>query len=341
MDANRHSNFLGCWATTKMALSLAELEAPLAADPAGDRDRDRDGGLRRCRGRPRLTDSDRAQRRLESRKKYDVRRVYLGEAHKLWSEVRRRTGLSDAGLAEYLILLNSTYGERYQQEFCGKKGAPQVSGKHKKGRTGCVSSLQSLVRWYQDHASSCPLEPQLRALEPQHNFSTAAVWRCGAHHSFVQYLSPPPRAASDSEHEERGNGDEDEDDDEEESAAKTDASVAKAEVCRRRRKDTQKQYKDVGRHVEVSEEQQTTMSPIQQAATPAQLPREEASSQDVPLTGQPVWEMEMEMERQEGPPAAEFHSSSSSSEEEEEEEEDLRLGRDPEDEIRTVPHGHY
>lgn len=75
--------------------------------------------LRRCRGRPRLTDSDRAQRRLESRKKYDVRRVYLGESHKVWSELRRQTSLSDAGLAEYLILLNSAYGERYQQRYGG------------------------------------------------------------------------------------------------------------------------------------------------------------------------------------------------------------------------------
>ncbi|XP_031151031.2 zinc finger protein 653 [Sander lucioperca] len=316
-----------------MALSLAELEAPLAADPAGDRDRDRDragagGGARRCRGRPRLTDSDRAQRRLESRKKYDVRRVYLGEAHKLWSEVRRRTGLSDAGLAEYLILLNATYGEKYRQQYCGKKIAPEVSGKQKKGRNQRVSSLQSLVCWYQEHSCSCRHEPQLRALEPQPNFSTAAIWQCDSHHSFVQYLFSSPRAASDSEHEEQGNGEEED----EESAAKTDVSVAKAEVCRKRRKDAQKQFRDVGQHVDVSEELQTTMSPIEQAATPAQLPSEETSSQDVPLTGQPVWEMEMEMERQEGPPAAEFHSVSS------EEEEDLRRGRDPEDEIRTVPH---
>uniref|UniRef100_A0A8B9HVG0 Uncharacterized protein n=1 Tax=Astyanax mexicanus TaxID=7994 RepID=A0A8B9HVG0_ASTMX len=71
--------------------------------------------LRRCRGRPRLSDSDRAQRRLESRKKYDVRRVYLGESHRIWSDLRRRSSLSDAGLAEYLILLNSAYGERYQR----------------------------------------------------------------------------------------------------------------------------------------------------------------------------------------------------------------------------------
>lgn len=99
-----------------MALKLAELEVALDPDQAGDQGK---GVLRRCRGRPRLTDSDRAQRRLESRKKYDVRRVYLGESHKLWSELRRRTSLSDAGLAEYLILLNSTYGEKYQQKYCG------------------------------------------------------------------------------------------------------------------------------------------------------------------------------------------------------------------------------
>lgn len=91
-------------------------EEPIDLDQAGSR-----AVSRRCRGRPRLTDSDRAQRRLESRKKYDVRRVYLGEAHKLWSELRRRTSLSDSGLAEYLILLNSTYGEKYQQKYCGYK----------------------------------------------------------------------------------------------------------------------------------------------------------------------------------------------------------------------------
>lgn len=92
-----------------MASCLAE--APPDAILAGG-----ESGSRRCRGRPRLTDSDRAQRRLESRKKYDVRRVYLGESHKLWTELRRRTSLSDAGLAEYLILLDSTYGDQNQQK---------------------------------------------------------------------------------------------------------------------------------------------------------------------------------------------------------------------------------
>uniref|UniRef100_A0A3B5A1S3 Zinc finger protein 653 n=1 Tax=Stegastes partitus TaxID=144197 RepID=A0A3B5A1S3_9TELE len=140
-----------------MAHRLAELEAPLDAHQAGDQGKN---VLRRCRGRPRLTDSDRAQRRLQSRKKYDVRRVYLGEAHKLWSELRRRTSLSDAGLAEYLILLNSTYGEKYQQKYCGYEGGRFIP------------------------------------LEPQSNFSTAAIWQCDSNHSFVQYLFSPLREDS-------------------------------------------------------------------------------------------------------------------------------------------------
>eukprot|EP00064_Thunnus_orientalis_P011818 superscaffoldBa00001745_g11850 len=302
-----------------MAHSLAELEVPLDVDHAGDQV---SGVLRRCRGRPRLTDSDRAQRRLESRKKYDVRRVYLGESHKLWSELRRRTSLSDAGLAEYLILLHSTYGDKYQQKHCGKKTAPEVLLKQKKGRKERVSSLQSLVCWYQEHARSCPHEPQLRALEPQPNFSTAAIWQCDSDHSFVQYLFSPPREASDSEHEAGMNGEGDG-----ESAAKTDLPVAK----------------DLGENVDVSEVQHTTMSPIEQAAALNHQPSIEASSKDVPLTGQPVWEMEMVMEQQQGSPEATFHSITS-----EEEAEDLRRGRDEEggrerlgeEEIRTIPHGY-
>ncbi|KAK5885426.1 hypothetical protein CesoFtcFv8_019134 [Champsocephalus esox] len=274
-----------------------------------------------------LTDSDRAQRRLESRKKYDIRRVYLGESHKLWSEVRRRTSLSDAGLAEYLILLNNTYGEKYQQEYCGKKIAPEVSTKQKKGRKDRVSSLQSLVSWYQDHCRSCPHEPQLRALEPQINFSTAAIWQCDSNHSFVQYLFSPPREASDSEPEKEGVMEEEEE--EEERAEKTDVAVAKEAVSRKRRKDAHKQFKDVRENV--SEGQPTPMSPMEEAASVDQQPREEACRGDVPLTGQPVWEMEQHP----GSPAEEFPS--------DEEAEDLRQDgegeeEEEEEEIGTVPH---
>ncbi|XP_045927892.1 zinc finger protein 653 [Micropterus dolomieu] len=311
-----------------MAQSLADLEVPLDADQAGDQGK---CVLRRCRGRPRLTDSDRAQRRLESRKKYDVRRVYLGESHKLWSELRRRTSLSDAGLAEYLILLNSTYGEKYQQKYCGKKMSPEVSVKQKKGRKERVSSLQSLVCWYQEHSRSCPHEPQLRALEPQPNFSTTAIWQCDSNHSFVQYLFSPPREASDSEHEEEVNREGDG-----ESAAQTDVLMAKGVVSRKRRKEAHKQFKDAGESVDVSEVQHSTISPVEQTAPLNHQPSIEASSKDVPLTGQPVWEMEMVMEGQQGSPAAAFHTLPS-----EEEAEDLRRGRDGgEEEIRTVSHGY-
>lgn len=100
-----------------------------------------------------------------------------------------------------------------------------------------MSSLQSLVCWYQEHSRSCPHEPQLRALERQPNFSTAAIWQCDSDHSFVQYLFSPPREASDSEHEEEVNGEGDE-----ETAAKTEP-VAKGIVSRKRRKEARKQFK--------------------------------------------------------------------------------------------------
>nr|XP_019965475.1 PREDICTED: zinc finger protein 653 [Paralichthys olivaceus] len=311
-----------------MALNLTEPEVPLDTDQAGDPGK---CALRRCRGRPRLTDTDRAQRRLESRKKYDVRRVYLGESHKLWSELRRRTRLSDAGLAEYLILLNSTYGDSYQETHCGKKIVPEEV-QQKKGRKESVSSLQSLVCWYQEHSRSCSHEPQLKTLELQPNFSTAALWQCDSNHSFVQYLFSPPREASDSEQEE-------------ENTTKADLLSAKSTVSsRRRRKETHKLFKDVGENEDVSEVQHATTSLIEDAVSLNHQTSVEASSKDVPLMGQPVWEIEME-ERQ-GSPAAAFVSISS-----EEEAEDLRQSRDggegeklreeeEEDDIRTVPHNY-
>ncbi|XP_014877560.1 zinc finger protein 653-like isoform X2 [Poecilia latipinna] len=243
-------------------------DCPSEADRAEDR-----GVPKRCRGRPRLTDSDRAQRRLESRKKYDVRRVYLGESHKLWSELRRRTSLSDAGLAEYLILLNSTYGDKNHQESCGKKTTAGVTGKQKGGRKQRVSSLQSLVSWYREHSASCPHEPQLRALEPKANLSTAAVWRCESDHSFVQYLYSPPKEISDSEREERGNPDSDG-----EAANKTEPPSVKGAAGRQRRKEGHKKCKD---------ELTDATNQMEEDGNQNQQPRIEASSA---LTGQPAWD---------------------------------------------------
>ncbi|RVE69074.1 hypothetical protein OJAV_G00074040 [Oryzias javanicus] len=226
-------------------------------------------GSRRCRGRPRLTDSDRAQRRLESRKKYDVRRVYLGESHKLWTELRRRTSLSDAGLAEYLILLNSTYGDQYQQKHCRKKSEPEVSGKGKKGRKPAVSSLSSLARWYQEHSQSCPHEPQLTALEVQPSRSATAVWQCDSEHSFVQYLSSPPREASDSG-EEGG----------------SDGEGAGEEMLEEDLEEKRKSDEELG-ETNVCEESAVTLT--EEAEKP---PSPEAAFKDPATTEQPVWAME-------------------------------------------------
>ncbi|XP_047214590.1 zinc finger protein 653-like [Girardinichthys multiradiatus] len=249
------------------------VDCPSEADRTGDR-----GVLRRCRGRPRLTDSDRAQRRLESRKKYDVRRVYLGESHKLWSELRRRTSLSDAGLAEYLILLNSTYGDKYRQECCRKKIAAEVSGEQQGGRKQRVSSLQRLVSWYREHSASCPHEPQLRALEPKPDCSTAAVWQCVSDHSFVQYLYSPLQEVSGSEHEERGSGDSDG-----ETANTTDPLSVKGTGARQRRKEGHKKCKD---------ELIDTINQPEEDGGQNNQPRIEASSQDTTLVGPPAWDTE-------------------------------------------------
>ncbi|XP_072704548.1 uncharacterized protein [Ciconia boyciana] len=96
------------------------------------------GGGRKARGRPRLTESDRARRRLESRKKYDVRRVYLGEAHGPWVDLRRRSGWSDAKLAAYLLGL-----ERGQR--AGRRGKlwEQIPKKPKRKKTAPGSSSSS------------------------------------------------------------------------------------------------------------------------------------------------------------------------------------------------------
>uniref|UniRef100_A0A8C3XT32 Zinc finger protein 653 n=1 Tax=Chelydra serpentina TaxID=8475 RepID=A0A8C3XT32_CHESE len=162
-------------------------------------------GGRKARGRPRLTESDRARRRLESRKKYDVRRVYLGEAHGPWVDLRRRSGWSDAKLAAYLLGL-----ERGQR--AGRRGKPweQIpkKPKRKKRRRRNVNCLKNMVIWYEDHKNRCPYEPHLSELDPTFGLYTTAVWQCEAGHRYFQDLHSPLKPLSDSEDEseDAGNG---------------------------------------------------------------------------------------------------------------------------------------
>ncbi|XP_051695958.2 zinc finger protein 653 [Oryctolagus cuniculus] len=173
-----------------------EAEAEAEAGAGGEAAAEEGAAGRKARGRPRLTESDRARRRLESRKKYDVRRVYLGEAHGPWVDLRRRSGWSDAKLAAYLISL-----ERGQRS--GRHGKPweQVpkKPKRKKRRRRNVNCLKNVVIWYEDHKHRCPYEPHLAELDPTFGLYTTAVWQCEAGHRYFQDLHSPLKPLSDSE----------------------------------------------------------------------------------------------------------------------------------------------
>ncbi|KAJ8345166.1 hypothetical protein SKAU_G00293590 [Synaphobranchus kaupii] len=252
--------------------------------------------LRRCRGRPRLTDTDRAKRRLESRKKYDVRRVYLGESHKVWSELRRRTSLSDAGLAEYLILLHSTYGDRYPHKYGGKKTTTELCIKQKNEKRGEVTSLRSLVHWYQDHTHSCPHEPQLQALEPLLGLSTSAVWQCQAGHSFVQRFSSPAGGVSESETEGEVEGS---------SGTLVQTRGVRTRPRRKRRAAVvaaSNQFADAGEESEEAgvRDAEVTLNHVGKTPAPRQLPgpmtQKDTPSTELSMGEQSIWEMEVVME---------------------------------------------
>lgn len=87
--------------------------------------------------------------------------------------------------------------------------------------------------------------------------------------------------------------------------------------------------------MDVSAVQYTTMSPIKQAATLNEQSTIEASSKDISLTGQPVWEIEMVMDRPQACTTAPFPSIPS--EEEAEEAEDFGLSNNEgEEEIKVI-----
>ncbi|OCT59337.1 hypothetical protein XELAEV_18000758mg [Xenopus laevis] len=145
----------------------------------------------KARGRLRLVDTDRVRRRLESRKKYDCRRVNLGDVHGAWVLRRERGGeeteepWSDAKLAAYLLAL-----ERH-----GKPCDSLQTGKLPNNRRRrCTNSLLSLATWYHAHRTHCPHEPALSELDTSHILYTTAVWQCQEGHRYFQDLRCPLKA---------------------------------------------------------------------------------------------------------------------------------------------------
>ncbi|MCI4385176.1 hypothetical protein PGIGA_G00047380 [Pangasianodon gigas] len=265
-----------------MATLCSEVTASLASKDPGN---EIHAILRRCRGRPRLSDTDRARRRLESRKKYDVRRVYLGESHKVWSDLRQKTCMSDAGLAEYLILLNSAYGERYQQKYC-VKNFPELCRNQKKGKKVAATSLHNLVSWYQQHCQMCSHEPELRSVEPTLGLSTTVVWQCDAEHSFIQHISWPVGGSSES--------DEDDNSGEPEPKKKTAVQTTATAVSNQRTlADTEDELESATAEVsKVAEQMSCTAF--------SQLPEShsEAVTSSPSLGDQVMWETEAEQEQE-------------------------------------------
>uniref|UniRef100_H0VHU3 Zinc finger protein 653 n=1 Tax=Cavia porcellus TaxID=10141 RepID=H0VHU3_CAVPO len=175
-----------------------EAEAEAESGAGGEAAAEEGAVGRKARGRPRLTESDRARRRLESRKKYDVRRVYLGEAHGPWVDLRRRSGWSDAKLAAYLISLER--GHRVQGARPGLPWEPGAGASARVvGRRRNVNCLKNVVIWYEDHRHRCPYEPHLAELDPTFGLYTTAVWQCEAGHRYFQDLHSPLKPLSDSD----------------------------------------------------------------------------------------------------------------------------------------------
>ncbi|KAF4092715.1 hypothetical protein AMELA_G00024070 [Ameiurus melas] len=265
-----------------MATLCSEMTASLDSKDSGN---EIHAILRRCRGRPRLSDTDRARRRLESRKKYDVRRVYLGESHKVWSDLRQKTCMSDAGLAEYLILLNSAYGERYQQKYC-VKNFPELCRNQKKGKKVTATSLHNLVSWYQQHCQMCSHEPELRSMEPLMGLSTTVLWQCDAEHSFIQHISWPMGGSSES--------DEDDNNDEPEPEKKTAVQTTATAVSNQRTlADTEDELQSATAEVsKVAQQMSSTAF--------SQLPEShsKAITTSPSLGDQVMWETEAEREQE-------------------------------------------
>ncbi|XP_067877230.1 zinc finger protein 653 [Heterodontus francisci] len=164
--------------------SVAEAESGPPPPDEGEAE-----GTKRGRGRPRLSDTDRLQRRLNSRKKYDNRRIYIGESYVVWAALRERYGWSDKRLALHLVQLEQ--GARAKRH--SKSGAEEQNSKinsSQKVKKQAVSSLKTLVVWYEHHKQTCKQEPVLHELQRVCDCSVAVVWQCEAGHQYLQCLEP-------------------------------------------------------------------------------------------------------------------------------------------------------
>ncbi|GCC17226.1 hypothetical protein chiPu_0017492 [Chiloscyllium punctatum] len=75
----------------------------------------------------------------------------------------------------------------------GKSGAEEQNSKinsSQKVKRQAVSSLKTLVVWYEHHKQTCKQEPVLYELQRVCECSVAIVWQCEAGHQYLQCLEP-------------------------------------------------------------------------------------------------------------------------------------------------------
>ncbi|KAK1799245.1 hypothetical protein P4O66_007485, partial [Electrophorus voltai] len=177
-----------------------------------------------------------------------------------------------------------------------KKNIPEMCRNQKKGKKVSITSLQSLVSWYQEHCQTCPHEPELRAVEPRLGLSTSVLWQCEAEHSFVQHISWPAGGISESEVDDDAG-----EEVEKKRAAKTVATAIDISTRAGERILNQKELPDVADELESATAHVEEVS-HQMSSTPlAQLPgAPEAHRLPVtstrPLRNQTMWEVEVDRE---------------------------------------------
>ncbi|XP_069783295.1 zinc finger protein 653 [Narcine bancroftii] len=157
--------------------------AESATGPQGESEAD-SRAAKRGRGRPRLSDSERLRQRVNSRKKYDNRRIYIGEAFGVWAALRERHGWSDRRLAQHLVQLEQ------RRSKSGSEGQNLKINSSQKARKQAISSLKTLVMWYEQHKQTCKQELLLYELQQVCDCSVAVVWQCEAGHQYLQHMEP-------------------------------------------------------------------------------------------------------------------------------------------------------
>ncbi|XP_059847874.1 zinc finger protein 653-like isoform X4 [Hypanus sabinus] len=98
-----------------------------------------------------------------------------------------------ATLTYWEIVYLAGYSSGLPLPSAGKSGAEEQNSKInslQKVRKQAISSLKTLVVWYEHHKQTCKQEPLLYELQQVCDCSVAVVWQCEAGHQYLQHMEP-------------------------------------------------------------------------------------------------------------------------------------------------------